>query len=94
MTGESFFTLRTIRWEDGAIVAVDQRLLPKRLKYVKIHSVEQLSEAIKNLTIRGAPAIGVAAALGLALVAHKSKAENIGDFKREIMDAYERLKST
>ncbi len=94
MTGESFFTLRTIWWEDGAIVAVDQRLLPKKLKYVKISSVERLSEAIKNLTIRGAPAIGVAAALGLALVAHKSKAKNVGDFKREIVDAYERLKST
>lgn len=91
---ESFFTLRTIRWGDGAIVAVDQRLLPKKLKYVKIRSVEQLSEAIRNLTIRGAPAIGVAAALGLALVAHNSRAENLSDFKREIIDAYDKLKST
>jgi methylthioribose-1-phosphate isomerase len=94
MTCEGFFTLRTILWEDGAIVAVDQRLLPKRLKYIKIRSVDQLSEAIKNLTIRGAPAIGVAAALGLALVAYRSKAENLSDFKREVMDAYEKLKST
>jgi methylthioribose-1-phosphate isomerase len=94
MTGEGFFTLRTILWEDGTIVAVDQRLLPKRFKYIKIRSIDQLSEAIKNLTIRGAPAIGVAAALGLALVAYRSKAENLSDFKREIMDAYEKLKST
>lgn len=94
MSNESFFTLRTVKWENGAIVAIDQRLLPKKLKFVRIRSVDQLSEAIKNLTIRGAPAIGVAAALGLALVAYRSKAENLNDFKREIADAYEKLKST
>ncbi len=94
MNGESFFTLRTIKWENGVIVAIDQKQLPKRLRYVKIRSVEQLSEAIKNLTIRGAPAIGVAAALGLALVAYKSRAKSLSDFKREIAEAYEKLKST
>jgi methylthioribose-1-phosphate isomerase len=61
---------KTIRWVgdlDGAIEMIDQTLLPGELKVISIRDVETLWEAIKNLRIRGAPAIGVAAAMGVVL---------------------------
>jgi methylthioribose-1-phosphate isomerase len=59
--------MRTIDWVDGRIVAIDQTLLPGRLAGITIGTVGELVEAIKRLAIRGAPALGVAGALGVAL---------------------------
>jgi len=61
--------LRTIDWADGAITAIDQTLLPGTLQVVRIESVGQLIDAIQRLAIRGAPALGAAGALGVALAA-------------------------
>lgn len=59
--------LRAI-WMEGAVVkAIDQRLLPRKLKVLTLKDYEEVAEAISNMTVRGAPAIGVAAAYGMAL---------------------------
>jgi len=59
--------LPTIEWQDEAVVMIDQRKLPGAEIYVKCQSAAQVAKAIKTMVIRGAPAIGVAAAMGLAL---------------------------
>jgi methylthioribose-1-phosphate isomerase len=59
--------VRTIDWQDGHIVAIDQTRLPAELAVLHIHTVDELIDAIKRLAIRGAPALGVAGALGVAL---------------------------
>ena len=60
--------LPTIEWRSDMIVMVDQRKLPKREVYVECRTVAQVVRAIKSMVIRGAPAIGVAAAMGLSLI--------------------------
>jgi methylthioribose-1-phosphate isomerase len=59
--------MRTIDWQDGHIVAIDQTRLPAELVVLRIRTVEELIDAIKRLAIRGAPALGVAGALGVVL---------------------------
>jgi len=59
--------IETIQWIDGAVVMIDQRRLPLEEKYVTCRSFEEVAAAIRDMTIRGAPAIGVAAAMGVAL---------------------------
>ena len=66
--------LPTIEWTDDAIVMVDQRKLPGEETYVRCRSAQEVAKAIKTMVIRGAPAIGVAAAMGLALGVRQSKA--------------------
>ncbi|HYV85091.1 MAG TPA: S-methyl-5-thioribose-1-phosphate isomerase [Patescibacteria group bacterium] len=58
---------KTIDWSDGAVVMLDQRRLPDEEVYLRLRSAEEVAEAIRSMAIRGAPAIGVAAALGIAL---------------------------
>jgi methylthioribose-1-phosphate isomerase len=58
---------RTLYWEDDAVVMLDQRLLPEVETYNRYESYEDVAQAITDLVVRGAPAIGVAAAMGVAL---------------------------
>src|SRR5574340_882277 len=60
-----------IEWKYGTLVLLDQRKLPNQTVYVTLHTAEETAEAIRNMTIRGAPAIGVAAVYGLALEAQR-----------------------
>lgn len=78
----NFFTERTVRWEDGAVVLIDQRQLPNHLTYLRCTDHKQVAKAILDMNVRGAPAIGVAAAMGLALAANNSKAES----KQQLLD--------
>jgi len=64
--------LDPVRWEDGALRILDQRLLPGSLRYRRLTTVEEVAEAIETLAVRGAPAIGIAAAYGVALAAGKA----------------------
>jgi methylthioribose-1-phosphate isomerase len=66
--------LPTIEWRQGAVVMVDQRKLPTEEVYVECRTAPEVAKAIKTMVIRGAPAIGVAAAMGLALGVDTSKA--------------------
>ncbi|HTZ41003.1 MAG TPA: S-methyl-5-thioribose-1-phosphate isomerase [Syntrophales bacterium] len=59
--------IRTILWADDAVVLIDQKALPGRVHYLTLTDWRDVVTAIKDLTIRGAPAIGVAAAMGIAL---------------------------
>src|SRR5262245_28661964 len=70
----SSLMLPTIEWHDDAVVMIDQRKLPGTELYVRCRSAQEVARAIKTMVIRGAPAIGVAAAMGLALGVRKSKA--------------------
>src|SRR4030042_1665969 len=66
--------VETVKWTggvDGVLELVDQRRLPTEFAMMRIRSVEQLYEAIKTLAVRGAPAIGVAAAYGPVLIMQK-----------------------
>ena len=66
--------LPTIEWQDDAVVMVDQRKLPGKEIYVNCKTVSDVAKAIKTMVIRGAPAIGVSAAMGIALGVRKSPA--------------------
>jgi methylthioribose-1-phosphate isomerase len=67
MSGRCFEVLATIRWEDDAVLLIDQRILPAREEYVACRDPEAVARAIKDMVVRGAPAIGVTAAMGIAL---------------------------
>ena len=64
----------TVEWQDGCIRIIDQTQLPHRLRLINLRSVEEVVKAIKALKVRGAPAIGVAAAFGCVLGAGKLEA--------------------
>jgi methylthioribose-1-phosphate isomerase len=81
-----FFTMRTVTWEGDKVRMIDQTALPTRLTYVTYRTPEEVSEAIRTMVVRGAPAIGVAAAMGIALAAVRSKASRLPDLLVE-MDA-------
>ncbi len=59
----------TIEWREGAVRMIDQRLLPGELVFLEARTVDELCQAIRTLAIRGAPALGVAGAMGMALAA-------------------------
>jgi methylthioribose-1-phosphate isomerase len=63
--------IKTIEWKNNQVIMIDQRKLPNQETYVVCADVHQVIQAIKKMVIRGAPAIGVAAAMGLALGAQK-----------------------
>ena len=64
----------TLRWSDAGVELLDQRLLPEREEYLCLRTVEEVARAIEDLAVRGAPAIGCAAGLGVALAATTSTA--------------------
>ena len=67
--------LPTIDWTDDAVVMIDQRKLPAQEVYVRCKTAPEVARAIKTMVIRGAPAIGVAAAMGLALGMRKQQGD-------------------
>jgi len=70
--------ISTVHWEDGAVVMIDQRLLPDQEVYLRCADHHEVARAIREMAIRGAPAIGVAAALGVALSASRAPADAAG----------------
>lgn len=91
---KKFFDLRTIEWKNGNVRLIDQTKLPEKLSYVNFSDHTQVANAIKNMIVRGAPAIGVAAAMGLALVAHNSKSKSKLELIKEIENAVKILEKT
>ncbi len=71
---------KTIDWKNGKVVIMDQRKLPNRETYITCTSHECVASAIKNMVIRGAPAIGIAAAMGIALGSQSIKTLDRKDF--------------
>ncbi|MDA4128078.1 MAG: S-methyl-5-thioribose-1-phosphate isomerase [Thaumarchaeota archaeon] len=91
---EDFFTLRTVMWERDTVKMIDQTALPGRLTYRSFTDWEDVAVAIKTMVIRGAPAIGVAAAMGLALAALQSKARGREALLADMEKASTGLKNT
>lgn len=60
-------SVRPIDWQGDSLRLLDQRLLPTRVEYLQLETVEQVADAIRNMTVRGAPAIGIAAAYGFVM---------------------------
>ena len=75
----------TVAWENGVVVLIDQRRLPQEESLLRCRDHHEVAAAIRDMAIRGAPAIGVAAALGLALGASRTRAEG-GALKAEWSD--------
>jgi methylthioribose-1-phosphate isomerase len=67
-------SLKTIEWKDNSVIMIDQTKLPNELLFVTYTDYKQVANAIKTLVVRGAPAIGVSGAFGLALAALQSNA--------------------
>ena len=89
--------IRTIFWEDNTVVMIDQNALPQEERYLRCRHFTEVVMAIKDLTIRGAPAIGVAAAMGIALgmlsVSFSSK-EDLKTAFQEICAQFSRTRPT
>jgi len=84
----------TLRFEGDAVVLLDQRRLPREEIYLRCSDVETLAQAIESLAVRGAPAIGCAAAFGVALAANTASARDLAALRSELAGAAERLART
>jgi methylthioribose-1-phosphate isomerase len=73
--------LATIEWKDDHVIMIDQRRLPARIEYLLCKKYQDVINAIKKMAIRGAPAIGIAAAMGLALGAGSIKVRTFDSFR-------------
>ena len=86
--------MRTIEWKEGTVSLIDQTKLPNETVWVKIADYKTMASAIKEMKLRGAPLIGVAAAYGLALTAFRSKAETREQLLKELEESAEVLRKT
>jgi methylthioribose-1-phosphate isomerase len=86
--------LPTIEWKDDAVVMIDQRKLPSVEVYVSCRTANDVAKAIKTMVIRGAPAIGVAAAMGIALGMRRSKATGTKQFTTEFQKLCDLMAAT
>src|SRR6201981_306572 len=75
--------IQTLEWTDKGVRFLDQTKLPTEESYVTATPYQQVADAIRTMVVRGAPAIGVAAGMGIALGVKNSKAETVGDLKQE-----------
>jgi methylthioribose-1-phosphate isomerase len=75
--------VKTLEWTDEGVRFIDQRKLPTEETYVLARTYEEVAEAIRNMTVRGAPAIGVAAAMGIALGVRDSEAGHLSELRRD-----------
>lgn len=75
--------IQTLEWTDSGIRFIDQTKLPAEESYLTCTTHEQVADVIRNMVVRGAPAIGVAAAMGIALGVKNSKAQEAGELQRE-----------
>ena len=83
---------RSIAWQDGTVVMLDQRLLPHQTVYNTYSTVAEVATAIRDMVIRGAPAIGAAAAYGLVLVCAHTQAGSTAQLRAELMQGADLLR--
>jgi len=86
--------INTLEWTDSGVRFIDQTKLPVEETYVTCTTCEQVANAIRKMVVRGAPAIGVAAAMGIALGVQESKAETVSDLKRDLDRCCELIRET
>jgi len=76
--------IQTLEWTDAGVRFIDQTKLPTEESYVTCTTYQQVADVIRNMVVRGAPAIGVSAAMGIALGLKNSSAENVGELKKDL----------
>jgi len=88
--------MRTLEWESAAqcLTTIDQRVLPSQVRTIHLDTYQAIAQAIKDMTIRGAPVIGVAAAFGMALASLQSKAQDIAALRADLVIAAQALGSS
>jgi methylthioribose-1-phosphate isomerase len=86
--------IKTLEWTDQGVVMIDQRLLPAEETYPVFRTYEDVAWAIKEMVVRGAPAIGVAAAMGVALGIRDAKTEDAAALDRELNQICDVIGST
>jgi methylthioribose-1-phosphate isomerase len=84
----------TVRWSTEGVLLLDQRGLPREETYLTLTTVEEVAQAIESLAVRGAPAIGCTAAMGVARCVFTSSARELSDLKGDLQTATERLART
>jgi methylthioribose-1-phosphate isomerase len=84
-------TVETLRWRDGRLELIDQRLLPGRFEYLSCTSAAEVAVAIRAMAVRGAPAIGCAAAFGVALEARRERHRAPEQFSNAMETAFRTL---
>jgi len=85
---------QTIAWKDDKVIIIDQIALPLEEKYLEITDYRELADAIKQLKIRGAPAIGIAGAFGVCLGAFQVEEKNYSEFKKKVEIIIDELAAT
>lgn len=91
MTPRSERQVETLRWRDGRLEMVDQRLLPARIEFVACDSAAAVAQGIRDMVVRGAPAIGCAAAYGVALEAQRLAGTNNPSHRAAMHQAFDAL---
>lgn len=86
--------MRTVFWEDNQLNMIDQRVLPGRFEIVSYQDHKSVAKAITDMVVRGAPAIGAAAAFGLALAGYESTSSSTRDLLAELLAAANTLKAS
>jgi len=86
--------LRTIELRGKSVVMIDQSKLPSKLEYIYCNSAAEVAEAIRQMKIRGAPALGVAAAMALAVTALRSKSRDARALLKELREAANEIRDT
>src|SRR5919198_736430 len=86
--------IRPIEWTDDGVRMIDQRKLPAVEEYPVFKTYEEVADAIRVMVVRGAPAIGVAAAMGIALGVRDSKATSIAGLREDFKKITETLAAT
>jgi methylthioribose-1-phosphate isomerase len=84
----------SIKWLGNSVSMLDQRLLPTKEAYYEYKRHNDVAEAIEDMVIRGAPAIGIAAAMGIALAAKTSQAKSVSELKEELHGVMDRFAAT
>ncbi len=83
--------VETLRWVENHLEMIDQRILPKDFQYISYNSATSVADGIRSMVVRGAPAIGCAAAYGVALEAINLQDANMDEFLNGMGNAYEKL---
>jgi methylthioribose-1-phosphate isomerase len=90
-TNQNVIGIETLRWKNSCLEMIDQRILPASFEYITYDSAASVADGIRSMVVRGAPAIGCAAAYGVALEALKLRATTADEFKKGMDSAFEVL---
>ena len=94
MTSSQYDRIRPVKWESNQLHLIDQRILPDRYEYISYSESREVADAIKDMVVRGAPAIGIAAAFGVVLAARKHYSLNPDNWKTSIVEDLTYLRSS